>query len=246
MGYNVGLILVAILNITACSILAIAYSWKLGLVVVCSGLPPLVTAGYGYLKIRFDAKLDRETSKLQSTSASIASEAITAIRTVSSLAMESSVLGRYTDELDAALAGSKRPVFTMMICFAFTQSIDYWFMALGFWYGCRLLSFDEISIYAFFFAFLGVFFSGQAAAQLFQFSTSVTKGVNAANYIFWLQGLHPTVRETDENRDNGPSSGDAFDIRDVRFSYPLRPDARILRGIDLRVSAASSHRRVSD
>ncbi|VUC31530.1 unnamed protein product [Clonostachys rosea] len=233
MGYNISLVLVAILNITTCSILAIAYSWKLGLVVVCSGLPPLVAAGY--MKIRFDAKIDRETSKLLSSSASIASEAITSIRTVSSLAIETSILSRYTDELDSASAGSKRPVFTMMICFAFTQSIEYWFMALGFWYGCRLLSYDEISMYAFFVAFLGVFFSGQAAAQLFQYSTSITKGVNAANYIFWLQGLRPTVQETDANRGNGPDSDASYSTDNMYFSYPLRPDTRVLKGIDLQI-----------
>jgi ATP-binding cassette subfamily B (MDR/TAP) protein 1 len=234
MGYNVGLILVAVFNITACSILAIVYSWRLGLVVTFSGLPPLVIAGY--LKIRFDAKLDRETSRLLSLSASIASEAINSIRTVSSLAIEKSVLSRYSYQLDSALAGSKRPVFTMMICFAFTQSIEYWFMALGFWYGCYLLSFDKISMYAFFVAFLGVFFSGQSAAQLFQYSTSVTKGINAANYIFWLQDLQPSIRETDDNRGNGPGPGDTVDVRHVRFSYPLRPDISILKGININVS----------
>lgn len=39
----------------------------------------------GFLKIRFDAKLGRGNSKRYSTSAAIASEAVTAIRTVSSL-----------------------------------------------------------------------------------------------------------------------------------------------------------------
>ncbi|KAF2010914.1 multidrug resistance protein [Aaosphaeria arxii CBS 175.79] len=233
MGYNIGLILVAVFNISACSILAIVYSWKFGLVVVCAGLPPLVTAGY--LKIRFDAKLDRDVSKRYSASASIASEAITAIRTVSSLTIEESVLEKYTEELDQAVAHSKKPLFTLMLCFAFTQAIEYWFMALGFWYGCRLLSFGEISPYAFFVAFMGVFYSGQSAAQLFQFSTSITKGINAANYIFWLEELQPTIQETPENRDNTPSSGDAIDMNNLRFSYPLRPETTVLKGVDLEI-----------
>lgn len=236
MGYNIGLILVAVFNISTCSILAVAHSWNLGLVVVCAGLPPLVTAGY--LKIRFDAKLDRDVSKRHSTSASIASEAITAIRTVSSLTIEESVLQKYTDELDHAVASSKRPLFSLMLCFAFTQAIEYWFMALGFWYGCRLLSSGDISVYAFFVAFMGVFYSGQSAAQLFQFSTSITKGVNAANYVFWLQELQPAIQETPENRDNGPGPVDAIDINNLRFSYPLRPDIPVLRGVNLKVSSA--------
>ncbi|CVL11130.1 related to ABC transporter [Fusarium proliferatum] len=81
----------------------------------------------------------------------------------------------------------------------------------------------------------GSFFSGQSAAQLFQYSTSVTKSINAANYIFWLQDLQPSVRETDENRGNGPESGDTVNILDVHFSYPLRPEMRILRGINVNI-----------
>ncbi|RSL69190.1 hypothetical protein CEP54_002456 [Fusarium duplospermum] len=234
MGYNVALILVCALNVTACSTLAIAHSWNLGLVVVFAGLPPLV--GAGYLKIRWDAKISHDISERDGASASIASEAIAAIRTVSSLAIEEVVLRKHSAELDHAVADCRRPLFTMMVCFAFTQAIEYWFMALGFWYGCRLLSFDKITIYEFFVAFLGVFFAGQSAAQLFQYSTSVTKGINAANYVFWLKNLQPTIQETDGNRNNGPSSGGAsVDLDRVRFSYPLRPSIPVLRGINLSI-----------
>ena len=132
MGFNVGLILISILNVVACSILGIAYSWKLGLVVVFAGLPPMI--GSGWLKIRFDVKLDHAISKRQSSSASIASEAITAIRTVSSLAIEQNVLDRYTTELNHAVNGSIKNLASMMVWFALTQSMEYWFMALGFWY----------------------------------------------------------------------------------------------------------------
>ena len=131
MGFNIALILVSTLNVLACSVLAISYSWNLGLVVVCAGLPPMLVAGY--LKIRFDAKLDNETSKRYAASASIVSEAVTAIRTVSSLAIEEAVLTSYTIELDSAIARSTIPMLGVMTFFALTQGIEYWFMALGFW-----------------------------------------------------------------------------------------------------------------
>ncbi|KAK3192192.1 hypothetical protein K4F52_001822 [Lecanicillium sp. MT-2017a] len=233
MGFNVGLILISVLNVAACSILAIAYSWRIGLVVVFAGLPPLI--GCGWLKIRFDVRLDNQLSKRYSTSSSIASEAVTAIRTVSSLAIEESVLTRYKNELDHAVSGSIRPMFTMMVWFALTQSMEYWFMALGFWYGCRLLSFGEVKLFDFFVAFMGVFFSGQATSILFQFTTSMTKGKNAANYCFWLNELQPTVQETPQNRGNGPDSGGPIELDDVRFSYPLRPDATVLKGVNLEI-----------
>ncbi|KAL6851593.1 P-loop containing nucleoside triphosphate hydrolase protein, partial [Trichoderma novae-zelandiae] len=233
MGFNIGLILVAVFNILACSVLSIAYSWKLGLVVVFAGLPPMV--GSGWFKIRLDMKLDHAISARQSKSAAIASEAVNAIRTVSSLAIEESVLKSYTHELDEAIVGSVKPMSIMMVCFAFTQCVEYFFLALGFWYGCRLVSFGETSMHNFYVAFLAVFFSGQAASQLFQFSTSITKGKNAANYIFWLHQLQPTVQETSENADQGPKSGGPIALDNVRFSYPLRPEAPVLRGINLEI-----------
>ncbi|KAL7935562.1 P-loop containing nucleoside triphosphate hydrolase protein [Trichoderma chlorosporum] len=233
MGFNIALIMVAVFNISACSILAIAYSWKLGLVVVLAGLPPMV--GSGWFKIRLDVKLDHHISGRQAKSAAIASEAVNAIRTVSSLAIEESVLESYTYELDKAIDGSVRPMSFMMICFAFTQCAEYFFLALGFWYGCRLVSFHETTMHNFYVTFLAVFFSGQAASQLFQFSTSITKGKNAANYIFWLNELQPTVQETPGNKDKGPKSGGPIALDSVHFSYPLRPDAPVLRGINLEI-----------
>lgn len=233
MGINVGLIFVAIFNVLGCSALAIAYSWKLGVVVVFAGMPPLLAAGW--LKIRFDARLDDQLSARYSKSASIASEAVTSIRTVSSLAIEETVLRRYTDELDQAVQGSLRPLVSMMVWFALTQSIEYWFLALGFWYGCRLLSLGEISLFSFFVSFMSVFYSGQATALFFQFSTSMTKGKNSANYLFWLHDLQPTVRETEENKDNGPGSGGPVVMDKVRFSYPLRPETAVLKGVNLEV-----------
>lgn len=131
MGYNIALVTVAFAQLVASGVVAIAHNWNLGLVVVLAGLPPMVSAGY--LKIRSDAKLDRHNSKRYSASASVASEAVAAIRTVSSLAIEKSVLDKYTAELDRVVNGSQGQLFRTMFWFALTQGIEYWFMALGFW-----------------------------------------------------------------------------------------------------------------
>ncbi|KAM7203059.1 P-loop containing nucleoside triphosphate hydrolase protein [Rhypophila sp. PSN 637] len=232
-GMNVGLVFVSVVQVLACSIIAIAHSWKIGLVVVFAGLPPMI--GSGFLKIRSDVKLSHQRDKRMETGASIASEAITAIRTVSSLAIEDKVLARYVDELHQANKNSTRPLCAMMVWFAITQGVEYWFMALGFWSGCRLLSFGEVSMYNCMVAFLGVFFSSQGASQFFQFSTSMTKGQNAAEYIFWLDSLMPSIQENPENKDRAPKAGEAVHLDHIRFSYPLRPNTTVLKGVDLEI-----------
>jgi ATP-binding cassette subfamily B (MDR/TAP) protein 1 len=63
--------------------------------------------------------------------------------------------------------------------------------------------------------------------------SGITKGKNGANAIFWLRQLQPLVRETPDNKDNEPKSGDSVTLNQARFAYPLRPDAPVLKGIDL-------------
>lgn len=106
---------------------------------------------------------------------------------------------------------------------------------------------------------MGVYFSGQAASQLFVFAGSksirylpvtviqptlthvtlkdFTKGHMAANYYFWITALEPTIQETVENKDKGPRDGcKSFDLSDVQFAYPLAPHKQVLKGVSLNVS----------
>jgi ATP-binding cassette subfamily B (MDR/TAP) protein 1 len=131
MGFTLGIILMSTLNVIASSILAIAISWRLGLVGVFAGLPPMLIAGWA--RVRIEAKMDEIIGQRLSTSASVASEAVMAIRTISSLAIENKMLKRYVDELDHAISQSTRPMFQMMAWFSLTQSVEYFVLALGFW-----------------------------------------------------------------------------------------------------------------
>lgn len=131
MGLSIAIIIISICTILACATLSITTSWKLGLVGVCAGIPPMVLAGY--VRIRTETRMNDDLDSRFSNSASVAAEAINAFRTVSSLAIEETVLRKYTAELDHAVSGSRRPLFTMMVFFSFTQSVEYFVLGLGFW-----------------------------------------------------------------------------------------------------------------
>jgi ATP-binding cassette subfamily B (MDR/TAP) protein 1 len=131
MGFTVALVVVCALNVFASSIMSIVVSWKLGLVGVFAGLPPMLISGYA--RVRLEAKLDNDTNKRFSASSAIASETIMGIRTVSSLAIERRVLDKYTNELDTAIIQCTPKLFHVMIWFALTQAIEYFILALGFW-----------------------------------------------------------------------------------------------------------------
>ncbi|THY46558.1 ATP-binding cassette multidrug transport protein [Aureobasidium pullulans] len=235
MGFNITIIMLSIVTIIVCSILSIAVSWKLGLVGVFAGIPPMILGGV--IRVRVETKMDSDIDAKFSKSASIASESITAIRTVSSLAIEEDVLLRYTNELDAAISGSRTSLLSMMMFFAFTQSIEFFVLALGFWWGSKLIAAGDIDFYQFIVSFMAVYFSGQGCATTLTFASSFTKANAAANYFFWLCDIKPTVRETDQNKDLVPLNGcTSYDFDNVQFAYPLAPDTRVLKGVSLTIN----------
>ncbi|KAJ3962155.1 hypothetical protein N0V92_001077 [Colletotrichum tropicale] len=228
MSVNVVLIVITIITIIAFT------SWKLGLVGVFAGLIPLSLGGYA--RIRLEMRMDQSNQKRFSESAAIASESILAIRTVSSLAIEGRVLDRYTEGLDQAIRQSILPLFHMMLWFSFTQSVEYFILALGFWWGCTLVKDSQISFYQFFVSFMGVFFAGNLASTLFSHTSSITKGKGATHFYLWVKSLQPTVQDTQENRAIVPQRAvETIDMDSVKFSYPLRPDVQVLKGANLNI-----------
>ncbi|KAK1961592.1 ABC transporter [Colletotrichum sublineola] len=234
MSVNVVLVIITLITIAACATLSIATSWKLGLVGVFAGLIPLTAAGY--TRIRLEMQMDQSNQKKFSESAAIASESILAIRTVSSLAIERRILERYTERLDQAIRQSVLPLAQMMLWFSFTQSVEYFILALGFWWGCTLVKNQDISFYQFFVSFMGVFFAGNLASTLFTYTSSITKGKNATHFYLWVKSLQPVVKETQHNQAVIPPRHiEAIGVDNVKFSYPLKPDMQVLQGVSIDV-----------
>lgn len=94
---SVGVLMTSVVNVIGSSILAIATAWELGLVVVFGGLPVMISARY--IRIRLEASLDDFTNQNFADSAALAGESVTAIRTIASLSLETSILSRYEASL---------------------------------------------------------------------------------------------------------------------------------------------------
>lgn len=216
-------------------------------------MTPIVFAGY--LRIRLEFKLEELNGKRFANSAALASEAVSAIRTISSLALERHVLSRYQADLQSVAQNGIKSLVWTMFWYALTQSISFLAMALGFWYvvlcnkvnlfnqdryGGRLISFGEYTTTQFFIVFIGVIFSGEAAAQFFSYTTSLTKSTTAANYIFWLRRLKPAVQEDaskppyEDEKDKGPAH---VEIQDVGFAYESRPHSKVLQDVNIDVQS---------
>ncbi|KAK0119465.1 hypothetical protein ONS95_010913 [Cadophora gregata] len=230
---NILLIFIVFVNVISSSILAIAYGWKLGLVMVFAGLPPLLVSGY--IRIRLETALEKENSERFAESASLASEAVLAIKTVSSLTLETAILERYNEKLSSIVKVSIKSLTSTIAFYAISQSLDFLVMALGFWYGSQLLLKGEYTITEFYVIFIGVLFAGQAAAQFFSYTTSITQASGAANYILWLRARKPVMQETPDNIDKGPGGdGGEIALSSMGFQYPGRT-TRVLKDINMTI-----------
>ncbi|EEU35319.1 uncharacterized protein NECHADRAFT_36975 [Fusarium vanettenii 77-13-4] len=241
LSINVALILINCVTVISSAVLAVAYGWKLGLVLTLGALPVLV--GSGYVRIRLEYKFDDDAADRFAKSSSLASEAVLGIRTVSSLALERAIIERYSGALEGLAREAIGSLGWKMLFYAFSQSASFLAMALGFWYGGRLVSTGEYSTDQFYVIFIAVIFSGEAAAMLFQYSTSVTKARTSINYIFQLR-RQKILYDNDENgpdaavSEKGSSEkGLEVSCEDIDFAYPRRPKLQVLRGIDIGIES---------
>ena len=130
-SFNLFVLLINFFSLISSAILAIAYGWKLGLVLSLGGLPVLI--GAGYIRIRLEYKFDEDAAGRFAQSSGYASEAAMAIRTVSSLALEKVVVDRYHGLLKN-LANEAMVSLVWKMCFySLSQSISFLVTGLGFW-----------------------------------------------------------------------------------------------------------------
>ncbi|KAL4723241.1 hypothetical protein ACLX1H_009731 [Fusarium chlamydosporum] len=237
---NIFIVLISVASLISCSILAIAFGWKLGLVVVLVGMPVIV--GSGFLKVRLEMKLEIENGERFAACAALATEAVTAIRTVASLTLEEQICAEYNDILETVAKRSAGSLSLTILGLALSQSVEFLIMALGFWYGSRLIADGEYTVPQFFVIFLAVVFGGQAAGQISGYMGSLASARHAANHLFWLRNQPSPFTDGNDQSDSTelklPTQG-PIQMDNVEFAYTQRATARVLKGINMMVPNGS-------
>lgn len=128
---NFCLILSTIVNLLSSAIVSIIYGWKLGLTLSLGVLPVIV--GSGWIRVRMEFKFDEDTADRFAESSGAASEAVLAIRTISSLALERAVVERYKESMDGLAKEALGGIGWKMMFYSLSQSVTFLGLALGFW-----------------------------------------------------------------------------------------------------------------
>lgn len=100
--------------------------------------------------------MENDAGKQFADSAALATEAVTSIKTISSLTLERQIMDEFTAAMDGVVSQSIRGLSVALIPYALSQSAEFLVLALGFWYGSRLIASGEYSTQQFFVVFIAV------------------------------------------------------------------------------------------
>jgi ATP-binding cassette subfamily B (MDR/TAP) protein 1 len=229
LGLNLAFLISGVLTVVGCSIVALSFSWKLGLLATFVTLPLMV--GTGFWKFRYELQFDQMNSRVFAESSQFASEAIGAMRTVSALTMEDSINNRYKTLLNGHVDAAFRKSRWTSILYGFADSISIGCQALVFWYGGRLLANGEIGMESFFVCFMAIVQGAESASQALAIAPNAAQAIAAANRIL---DVRETVHLETASRDfsSDEDGGVRVEARDVSFRYPSR-DIPVLQSMNL-------------
>ena len=231
-GSSLGTILTVVTTLCASILIGLSIGWKLTL--VCVSTVPILLAS-GYYRFAILARFQEISKKSFEGSASYACEATSAIRTVASLTREEDVWEHFHESLAVQGRKSLISVSKSSTLYAASQSFVFLCLALGFWYGGKLLATREYSTTQFFICFTGVIFSAQSAGSIFSFAPDMGKAKHAASQLKTLLDRKPAIDTWSQDGEKVQELHGSIEFRDVHFRYPTRPEQPVLRGLSLTV-----------
>lgn len=234
-GAILGAILTALGTLVGGVALSLAVGWKLAL--VCAATVPVVL-GCGWARLRTLSLFEQELRRSLADSASFATEAVAAVRTVASTCLERWAVERYGAVLDSQGAESLRAILKASALYAASQSLVFLVAALGFWYGGGMIADGEYTVFQFFICFAALVSGSQSVGAVFSFAPDISRALEAGRELMVLFDRQPTIDDSASDSDGGASISQcdgAIELRDVTFAYPSRPEQEVLHGVSFSV-----------
>ena len=199
-------------------------------VAVCA-LPVLLATGV--FRLRILTYFSNLSKLAYEKSAQVACESVAAIRTVQSLSRENGVHQNYLNMLAKPLNDGSRSAFFNTIFYALSQSINFLVNALVFWYGGRLIAYENYGIQQFFTVFVAIVFGSNGASRMFAYAPDLSKARSAAQSVLTLIKSVPLIDSESDAGENFNFSQGSVKFENVFFNYPTRPSVKVLRGLNL-------------
>ena len=223
------------------SIFLFSISWRLTLVMLAV-VPFAVILSLLY--VRFVKNFSKKSQEAISHSTDVAEETFSNLRTVKSFSKEEKHMNMYAFELEGALRVSRalslaNGVFTGCMAFGGNAAI-----LLVLWYAGTLILHNELTIGAFVsfvvYTLLMIASFGALSTIFSELLSAMSAVTRVHNLIFSAPSIErkdPRVKRDDQKE--LPRLSGHIVLHDVDFSYPSRPNHRVLNGVNLEISPST-------
>jgi len=245
-GSVIGTLFAISVNLIAAIVLTHIISWRIAL--VCLALVPLLL-GAGLLELHVLGKFEDRHENAYTTSVDIGSEAIASIKTIAALSLEQNTLNTYRRSLGAPRKETLQVTIQASLCQAATYFLGNCVNALAYWWGGKEIAAGHVTTTEFLIVVFSLLVSALLWSQMFALAPELSSARNSMARILGLIELGSTpmkghidpppldtpssLEKTIPSHSPISSSASAIRFNNVHFSYPARPDAPVLRGLNL-------------
>ncbi len=197
--------------------------------VMLSVIPPVVLGAFAYgRRVR---KLSYAVQDALARGSEVAEETLAGIRTVRAFAAEKAEVERYGNAVFAAFDLARKQARTAGVFMGVASFASYGAAALVLWYGGHLVSTAALTIGELTSFLVYTLLVALSLGGLSDLWADLNKAGGAATRVFELLDRKAEIPLS--GGDTLPGLAGKLELRGVHFSYPTRPDAPVLREVDL-------------
>ncbi|CAK1554106.1 unnamed protein product [Leptosia nina] len=237
-GLRIGLIIQGTSSVVVGFIMAISYDWKLTL--VGTAFLPLMV-GSIWLEGRISQKSQSDERDAMESATSIATEAVVSIKTVQSLGVEKVFLKKFHDALLESCAAVTAKTRWRGLVLGLGIYVPFMSYCSATVYGTTLVAYEGLQYNIVLLVNEALMYGAYMLGQSLVYAPSFNSARACGGRIVSIINREPKVQTKPglKDRKDWAATGN-FSIKEVEFSYPTRPNQRILRGIDLKVEAGKT------
>ncbi|KAK6165339.1 hypothetical protein SNE40_022285 [Patella caerulea] len=205
--------------------------WKLALVAMAFSPVVLCCVFIVNRKLR---QMSIAESKMYAQAGAVAEEALGGIRTVQAFQGQEKEAQRYETNLKVMdkLAAKKGIAFGLAT--SIFWSIIFLAFSLTFWYGVKLSQEESIEVGIILPVFFGVMIGSMSLGNALPYLETFSKARGSADNIFKVIDAKPTIDVSSDKGDKPEIEGNV-ELKGIVFTYPSRPDVKVLQDLNLRV-----------
>ncbi|RXM29042.1 Bile salt export pump [Acipenser ruthenus] len=231
-GSQIGMIVNSLTNIGVAIIISFYFSWKLSLVIMCF-LPFLALSGG--LQAKMLTGFAKQDKQAMESAGQISGEALNNIRTIAGLGKERTFVEMYEAQLEAPYKSALKKAHVYGVCFGFAQCIVFMTNSASYRYGGYLVKEEGLHFSFVFRVISAIVTSGTALGKASSYTPDYAKAKISAARFFQLLDRVPKINVYSDGGEKWTNFKGDIEFIDSKFTYPTRPDIKVLNGLTVSV-----------